>query len=57
MDIFINISIVKNSHKFHILRTQIYFNAAIFLSLHDKAVKHYGMITVLILWLSVLKQT
>lgn len=45
MDFFTNISTVKNSHKFHILYTQMYFNAPIFLSLHDKAVKQYGMIS------------
>lgn len=55
MNIFINLSTVKSSRKFHILCTQIYFNAPIFLNLHDKAVKHYGLITVFSLWVSVLK--
>lgn len=55
MDFFINILTVKNSHKFHFNSHKIYFNVPIFLSLHDKAVKNYGIITVFSLWVSVLK--
>lgn len=53
---FMIIATVKNSHKLHMLYTQAHINALIYLSIHDKTVRYYGITAVFSYWVSIYKE-